>query len=185
MYSAATRKLVVEYEELCQRFMTGTTVNQFKALFPASAAPCKLLAGKVTVTLKLKAYWGGNVVHELETFASILDLSGGHFHLYMAKRGCIAVVWLCSTSFVEKQLKAVISEIPSSLLQLKGVLQIFIGDDLVWKPAGNEIKLLPCAHMCSRVMHLVTSVCVCVCMCVYVAQNCLFQVLLLENLLIA
>ena len=166
MYSAATSKLVVEYEELCQRFMTGTTVNQFKALFPASAAPCKLLAGKVTVTLKLKAYWGGNVVHELETFASILDLSGGHFHLYMAKRGCIAVVWLCSTSFVEKQLKAAISEIPSSLLQLKGVLQIFIGDDLVWKPAGNDKIITLCTYMCSRVAFGHVSLCVYMYVCI-------------------
>ena len=118
--------------------MNGTTVNQFKALFPASAAPSKLLADKVTVTLKLKAYWGENMVHDLGTLASILDPPGGHFHLYKVQRGCIAVVWLCSTLFVEKQLKAAISEIPSSLLQFKGVLQILVEGDLVWKPdAGN------------------------------------------------
>ena len=167
MYSAATRKLVDEYEELRQRFMTGTTVNQFKALFPASAAPSKMLAGKVTVTLKLKAYWGKNVVHELETFVSILDLSGGHFHLYMAKRGCIAVVWLCSTSFVEKQLKAAISEISSSLLQLKGVLQIFIGDDLVWKPAGSDKIITLCTYVQQGYVfgHIRLCVCMYVCIC--------------------
>ena len=136
--SAATRKLVDEYEEQHQRFMNCTTVNQFKTLFPASATPSKLSAEKVSVTLKLKAYWGENVVHDLETLASILDPHGGHFHLYKVQRGCIAVIWLCSTLFVEKQLKGAISEIPSSLLQFKGVLQILIGSDLVWKPAtGN------------------------------------------------
>ena len=45
--------------------MAGTTVNQFKKLFPASATPYKLSAEKVPVRFNLSHVWGDNTLHDL------------------------------------------------------------------------------------------------------------------------
>ena len=109
--------------------MTGTTVNQFKELFPASAVPTKLLTEKINITLKLKNYWGDSTLDDLTKLVSLFGVSGEHLHLAIAKPGCISVFWLCSATDA-KELKIVIIEATDSL-KTKGVLQILIGEELV------------------------------------------------------
>ena len=111
--------------------MTSTTVNQFKQLFPASATPYKLTAGKLPVKLKLSNKWGMDTIEDLNEFIIVLGVSGNHFHLSKVEEGCIAVIWLCPTAEL-KQLKMAISEVAGPL-QSMGVLQVFVGEELVLK----------------------------------------------------
>ena len=115
--------------------MASTTVNQFKQLFPATATPTKLLAEKVAVKLKLKNDWGRHTIKDLTKLVINFGVSGSAFHLSKVEDGCIAVVWLCSTTEV-KQLKMAILEAAGSL-QTMGVLQVFIGE---------EELVLECSH---------------------------------------
>ena len=109
--------------------MASKTVNQFKALFPASATPSKLLTGKFSVELKFLNVWGDRTLDDLKNLVRLFGVPGKHFHLSIVKDGCIAAVWLCSTSFI-KELKAAIVE-ATDLLQTKGVLKVFIEEELV------------------------------------------------------
>ena len=109
--------------------MGGKTVNQFKALFPVSATPSKLLTGKFSVELKFLNVWGDRTLDDLKNLVRLFGVPGKHFHLSIVKDGCIAVVWLCSTLFI-KELKAAIVE-ATDLLQTKGVLKVFIEEELV------------------------------------------------------
>ena len=109
--------------------MASKTVNQFKALFPASATPSKLLTGKFSVELKFLNVWGDRTLDDLKNLVRLFGVPGKHFHLSIVKDGCIAVVWLCSTLFI-KELKAAIVE-ATDLLQTKGVLKVFIEEELV------------------------------------------------------
>ena len=113
--------------------MAGTTVSQFKQLFPASATSSKLSAGKISVKLKLKNYWDKDTIEDLTKLVFLLDVSPSHFHLSKVDDGCIAVTWLCSTTEI-KQLKITISKIASESLRNMGVLQVFIGEELMLKP---------------------------------------------------
>ena len=105
--------------------MASTTVNQFRKLFPASVAPSSLLNGKVPITVKLKSYWGDKTVDELAKFVDILDVPGRHLHLYQIKKGCIAVISLCSITDAQK-LKGGIWRASRSL-QMMGVSELFVG----------------------------------------------------------
>ena len=146
--------------------MASKTVNQFKALFPASATPSKLLAEKFSVELKFLSDWGDHTLDDLKRLVGRFGVPGKHLHLSKVKDGCIAVVWLCSTSFI-KELKATIVE-ATDLLQTEGVLKAFIEEELVLECAQPDqqgtttvyTSLLTCAHMRSWVMRLVASVCV-------------------------
>ena len=109
--------------------MASKTVNQFKALFPALATPSKLLAEKFSVELKFLNVWGERTIDDMKNLVSLFGVPGTHLHLSNVKDGCIAVVWLCSTSFI-KELKAAIVE-ATDLLQTKGVLKVFIEEELV------------------------------------------------------
>ena len=137
-YSAKTKKLVDEYKQKYQRFMASTTVNQFKKLFPASVAPSSLLNGKVPITVKLKSNWGDKTVDELAKFVDILDVPGRHLHLYQIRKGCIAVVWLCSITDVKEQ-KGALWEANISL-QNMGVLQLLIGEVAVGGRDGYMLR---------------------------------------------
>ena len=129
LHSATTEQLVVKYEEQKQHFMDGTTLSQFKKLFPASAVPSKLSTGKIVVTLKLKNFWGNNTLNDLKKLVSLFGIPGSRLHLEKIGDGSVTVQWLCSTIDV-KELKIVIVEATDSL-QTKGVLQVFIGEELV------------------------------------------------------
>ena len=115
--------------------MASTTVSQFKQLFPATATSSKLLLGKVSFTLKLENDWGSDTLQGLTKLVNKFGVSGSHLHLSKVEDGCIAVIWLCSTTEV-KQLKMAILEAAGSL-QTMGVLQVFIGE---------EELVLECSH---------------------------------------
>ena len=107
--------------------MASTTVSQFKQLFPATATSSKLTSEKLTVTLKLKNDWDSHTIKDLTKLVNKFGVSGSHLHLSKVEDGCIAVIWLCSTTEV-KQLKMAILEAAGSL-QTMGVLQAFIGEE--------------------------------------------------------
>ena len=115
--------------------MTGTTVSQFKKLFPASATPYKLSAEKITIKLKLSNLWGDNTLEDLNNLIIILGIP---LHIFDIKHGCIAALFLCSIADV-KNLKINVncSEV-ADLLQTKGVLQVFIGEDLMLECSQRE-----------------------------------------------
>ena len=104
-------------------------MSQFKALFPASATPSKLLTEKFPVELKFLNVWGNHTLDDLKNLVSLFGVPGKHLHLSNVKDGCIAVIWLCSTLFI-KELKPAIFEV-ASLLQTKGLLKVFIEEELV------------------------------------------------------
>ena len=114
--------------------MASTTVSQFKQLFPATATSSKLTSDKVPIKLKLKNKWGNDTLQDLTELVEF-DVLGSHLHLSKIEKGCIAVIWLCSTTEV-KQLKMAILEATGSL-QTMGVLQVFIGE---------EELVLECSH---------------------------------------
>ena len=115
--------------------MASTTVSQFKQLFPATATSSKVSSGKVSFTLKLENDWGSDTLQDLTKLVNKFGVSGSHLHLSKVEDGCIAVIWLCSTTEV-KQLKMAILEAAGSL-QTMGVLQVFIGE---------EELVLECSH---------------------------------------
>ena len=111
--------------------MTGTTVNEFRELFPVSATPCKLSAGKVPIKLKLLTKWGTDTLDSLTELVGRFGVPGSHLHLSKIEEGCIAVIWLCSSSDI-KELKGAILGAADSL-QTKGVMKVFVGNELVLK----------------------------------------------------
>ena len=128
-HSAATKELVDQYEQQCQRFMADTKVSLFKELFPVSATPYKLSQEKYIVKLKLLNEWGDRTVHDLTKLVGLFGVPGDHLHLSKVEQGCIAVTWLCSRTYI-KELKGAIVD-ATDVLQTKGVLQVFIGEELV------------------------------------------------------
>ena len=120
--------------------MASTTVSQFRKLFPASVAPSSLLNGKVPITVKLKSNkWGNSTVKDLAKFVDILDVPGRHLHLYQIKKGCIAVVWLCSITDVKEQ-KQALWEANYISIQNMGVLELFIGEVSVGGREGYMLR---------------------------------------------
>ena len=128
-HSAATKELVDQYEQQCQHFMADTKVSLFKELFPVSATPYKLSQEKHIVKLKLLDKWGDRMLIDLTNLVGIFGIPGDHLHLFTVEQGCIAVTWLCSSTYI-KELKGAIVD-GTDLLQAKGVLQVFIGEELV------------------------------------------------------
>ena len=124
--------------------MVSTTVNQFKQLFPASATPSKLSQKMSTVKLKLLNEWGDCTVHELSKLVSLFGVPGDHLHLSMVQQGCIAALWLCSSSYI-KELKVAIVSI-TDVLQTKGVIQVFIGEELVLRCPQSD-QGTACIHI--------------------------------------
>ena len=115
--------------------MTGTTVSQFKKLFPASATPYKLSAGKITIKLKLSNLWGDSTLEDLNNLIIILRVP---LHLCDITHGCIAAVFLCSIADVKDLKINVNSSEVVDLLQTKGVLQVFIGNELMLECSQPE-----------------------------------------------
>ena len=109
--------------------MSDTKVSLFKELFPVSAIPYKLSQEKYIVKLKLLNEWGDRTVHDLTKLVGLFGVPGDHLHLSTVEQGCIAVTWLCSSTYI-KELKGAIVNV-TDVLQTKGVLQIFIGEELV------------------------------------------------------
>ena len=72
-HRTTTKKLVDRYKQQCKHFMASKTVNQFKALFSASATPSKLLGEKFTVQLVYFNVWG---THTLDDLKGLVGLFG-------------------------------------------------------------------------------------------------------------
>ena len=106
-------------------------MSQFKKLFPASATPYKLSAGKTSITLKVKKQWDSDTLGDLTDLVNLFGNSGSHLHLSKVGQGCIAVTWLCSIADV-KDLKKAIFEAAESF-QAKKVLRVLVGDELMWE----------------------------------------------------
>ena len=65
IHRTTIEKLVDRYNQQLRDFMASKTVNQFKALFPASATPSKLLAEKFTVELMVLKSWDAQKIDDL------------------------------------------------------------------------------------------------------------------------
>ena len=109
--------------------MGDIKVSMFKELFPVSATSYKLSQEKYIVKLKLLDKWSDHTVSDLSDLVGQFGVPGDHLHLFKVEQGCIAVTWLCSSTFV-KELKGAIVD-ATEVLQTKGVLQVFIGEELV------------------------------------------------------
>ena len=128
-YSQTTKELVVKYEEQRRHFMTSTTVNQFRKLFPASATPTELSSGKIPLVLKLRNKWGDSTISDLTDLVCLLGVPGDHLHLSKIDKGCIAVLWLISITNAEKLNPAIFDA--ANLLQSKGVFRVLVEGKLV------------------------------------------------------
>ena len=124
--------------------MTGTTVNQFRELFPISATSSKLSAGKISIKLKLLTKWGTDTLDSLTELVGLFGVPG-------SQEGCIAIVWLCSSSDIKELKGAVLSAADS--LQTRGVMKVFVGKELVLK-CSQPLQGMFVAH--------VQSTCVCI-----------------------
>ena len=116
--------------------MASTTVKHFKALFPASATPSKLSTEKFSVELKLVNDWGDHTLDDLERLVNQFRVPCKHLHLSIVKGGCIAVIWLCSTLFIN-ELKTAIVE-ATDLLRTEGVLKVFIEEELILECSQSD-----------------------------------------------
>ena len=126
-------ELVDTYKQQLHHFMAGTTVKKFKALFPAPITSSALLADKVSIKLKLKNFWGDKTLDDLlKLVITLLGIPGNHLHLSKVEDGCIAVIWLCSTSHII-ELIAKMHEVAESL-QIEGVQQVYVEEQLVLGP---------------------------------------------------
>ena len=72
--------------------MTGTTVSQFKKLFPASATPYKLSAEKVPVTLKLQKECDSDTLDDLTKLVNLFGVAGDYLHLSKVHEGLYFLV---------------------------------------------------------------------------------------------
>ena len=129
-YSATTKEIVAQYDEKCDRFLTGITVSKFKELFPDSVTSSELemYDQKTYLKLKLRNKWDESPLSDLLDLVRQFDISD-NLHLSKVAYECIAVFWLFSASNAEK-LKGAVLEAADSLLTM-GVLQVFIGEELV------------------------------------------------------
>ena len=142
--------LVGKYEQQRQHFMASTTVSQFKLLFPASATPSRLLIGKAPVRLKLKNDWGNDTIEDLTKLVINFGVSGSHFHLSKVEDGCIAVIWLCSTTEL-KMLKIAIME-AAGLFQTMGVLQVLVEEEIVLELSQLDSATGICGIVCCGII---------------------------------
>ena len=109
---------------------------------------------KFSVELKFLNVWGDHTLDDLKNLVSLFGVSGKHLYLSNVKDGCIAVVWLCSTSFI-KELKAAIVK-ATDVLQTQGVLKVFIEEELVLECSQPDqqgtatvyTSLLPIMYLC-------------------------------------
>ena len=122
--------------------MTSATVSQFKQLFPATATSSKVISDKVPIKLKLKNKWDSETLQDLTELVKF-DVLCSNLHLSKVEKGCIAVIWLCSTTEV-KQLKMAI--LATGSLQTMGVLQVFIGEELVLECSHSTTGIV-CASL--------------------------------------
>ena len=116
--------------------MSGTRIDEFKALFPAPITSSTLSAEKIPIKLKLDRFWDDKTLDDLVQLVKLLGVLGNHLHLSKVEGGCVAVIWLCTTSHI-KELIRKMHEI-ADLLQLKGVLQVYAGEEVEFELGPTE-----------------------------------------------
>ena len=99
----------------------------------------------VPVRLKLQNFWGERTLDDLTKLVGLLGVPSTHLHLTRVDEGCIAVTWLCSTSYIRELIQAIYRAAGS--LRAEGVLQVFTGEEMVLdhqhdQPEGTSIVLL-------------------------------------------
>ena len=90
--------------------------------------------------MKLYTSWGNDTLKDLTKLVGLLGVFGNHLHLSKVEDGCIAVIWLCSISVAE-DLKDAIPEV-SDALQSKGVLQVFVGEEIVFQADSGGMWIM-------------------------------------------
>ena len=132
-YSDTLIEIVDRYKQQLHHFMASTTFNKFKALFPVPITSSALSTEKVSIKLKLKNFWGDRTLSDLlKLVMTLLGIPGDHLHLSKVEDGCVAVIWLCSTSHII-ELVVKMHEVSESL-QKEGVQQVYVGEQLVLGP---------------------------------------------------
>ena len=120
------------YERQRDDFMSSTILNQFKKLFPVTAASNELTTGKTTITLILNDGWSGRTLNDLHVLMRrYLGVTANHLHLSSIGEGSVTVCMLCSDYEVpnlEEAVSAATNEFHQS-----GVLQVLIGESIVVK----------------------------------------------------
>ena len=132
MCSIITTELVRTYEQQLQKFMSSTSLSQFKQLFPASATNDGLSNGKVCITLKLSNDWDEDTLADLEKLVRILGISGSNLYLSEVGFGCIEVTWLCTISVAEDIQQMIGTSKICSSLQSMGVIKILLFGKELW-----------------------------------------------------
>ena len=108
-------------------------MNKLKALFPASVTSPAPSAEKVSIKLKLKNFWGDKTFDDLlKLVMKLLGIASDYLHLFKVEDGCVAVIWLCSTSHINERITKM-CEVADSL-QIEGVQQVYVGDKLLLGP---------------------------------------------------
>ena len=94
--------------------------------------------------MKLLNEWGNRTLYDLTKLVGLFGVPGDHLHLSTIAQGCIAVTWLCSSIYI-KELKGAIID-TTDVLKTKGVLQVFIGEELVHPNQGTA---------CTHIIHII------------------------------
>ena len=117
--------------------MSGTRIDEFKALFPAPITSSTLSAEKIPIKLKLDRFWDDKTLDDLVQLVKLLGVLGNHLHLSKVEGGCVAVIWLCSTSHIKELIRKMHET--ADLLQLKGVLQVYAEEELKLELGPTEV----------------------------------------------
>ena len=85
----------------------------------------------------------------------LLGIASDYLHLFKVEDGCVAVIWLCSTSHIN-ELSTKMCEVADSL-QIEGVQQVYVGDQLLLGPVEamdqHQWKLKEAGMHQRRVQH--------------------------------
>ena len=126
--------------------MSSTRLNQFKKLFPVTAASNELSTGKTTMILILNDGWSGKTLSDLYILVRRhLGVTTNHLHLSSVDEGSVTVCMVCS-DYEATNLEEAVSAATNELYQ-SGVLQVIIGESIVL----NCLQLAEgvCVHVCA------------------------------------
>ena len=74
--SASLIALVDQYKQKLGYFMSGTRIDEFKALFPAPITSSTLSAEKIPIKLKLDRFWDDKTLDDLIQLVKLLGVLG-------------------------------------------------------------------------------------------------------------
>ena len=130
-------RLIDEYEHKCNKFMSSTTLTQFKEMLPVDVKSSELSArNKIMITMKLTDYWGERTIRDLMSLVSHLGFITNHLHIVKVSEGCIAVHMLCPCHVVP-ELKNAVSAASDKLYE-NGVLQVSVEETVVFSLMNTD-----------------------------------------------